>query len=74
MLPEGNCGSLEKNFSLPEGNLGFLGRDDSLPEGEMTFDKVSRPPHDKLNTRLRFDGVIHFLENCKLNSLLTSSL
>ena len=74
MLPEGNFGSLEKKFSLPEGNLGFLERDNSLHEGEMTLDKVLRSPHGKLNTRLRSDGVTHFLENCKLNFLLTSSL
>ena len=73
MLSEGNFGSLEKTFSLPEGNLGFLKRDYSLPEGEITLDKVLRSPHGKLNTRSRFYGVIHFLGNCKLNSLLTSS-
>ena len=57
-----------------KGNLGFLERDYSLPKGEMTLDKVLRSPQGKLNTRSRFDGVIHFLENCELNCLLTSSL
>ena len=74
LLPEENFGSLEKIFSLSKGNLGFLERDYSLPKGEMTLDKVLRSPQGKPNTRSRFDGVIHFLENCELNCLLTSSV
>ena len=62
MLPKGNFGSLEKNFSLADGNLGFLERDYLLPKGEMTLDKGLRSPHGKLNTPLCFDRVIHFLE------------
>ena len=49
----------------------------NIPEWGMTLDKVLKSPHGKercsaaLNTRSRFDGVIHFLENVKINSLLT---
>ena len=63
-----------KTFSLSKGTLGFLERDYSLPKGEITLDKVLRSPQGKLNTRSRFDRVIHFLENCELNCLLTRSL